>query len=512
MSQAVLQPLVFSGRPRLEWPHLVTESSLLVKVLGNALASQQLGINILLHGAPGTGKTEFAHHLCAQLQCAAYAISTDDQDGEEANRNDRLASLQLSQRLAGDSRSSVLLVDEAEDIFQKHYDNPWVQLLGTNNSEGKGWTNRLLETNRHPVIWISNKITHLDPAYLRRFAYVMAFQTPPAPQRLAIAKQHLSNSEVSAELLPRLSKNRLLTPAMLHSAANFTALACDDQEATSESSVPGLKKMTSDEIVIHHVNAQLRAHGLNDGTSVPELVTRFDTRYLNVEGRTTAEQVASALIRTLRGSAVFSGPPGTGKTQFAAHIAERANLELLYFTAGDINSMWFGESERNVAKLFESCDVAKQMILLDEADTILMVRGSDASRPERSVTGEFLRRLEAFKGIFICATNHSELLDTALMRRFFFKLNFLPLTIDQRVQMFAEVALDQSVNLLPALDPLTMQSLRKLDRLTAGDFANVRKRFMALAVEATGEDWLSELRQEQAGKGDRASTPIGFVR
>ena len=505
MARAVLQPFASNSQVVLEWPHLSTESSLLVGALNSALASKQAGINILLHGAPGTGKTEFAHHLCTQLQCAAYAIATEDTEGDEANRSARLASLQLSQRLAGDSSRTLLVLDEAEDIFQNHYDNPWAQLLGKRDSEGKGWTNQLLENNKHPVIWISNKISHLDPAYLRRFAYVMAFETPPLTQRLAMAQQHLAPSGASDELLHRLSKNALLTPAMLHSAARFAALARADTSF-----------MAVDDVVTHHINNQMKAHGLRDGSAVPELVTRFDTRYLNVKGQTPAEQVAVSLVRTLRGGAVFSGPPGTGKTQFAAHIADRANLELLYRTASDINSMWFGESERNVAKLFDNCDTSRQMILLDEADTLLMARSSDANRPERAVTAEFLRRLEAFKGIFICATNHSDMLDPALMRRFVFRLDFLPLTLDQRIHMFVEVALKQSASLkgcaMPVLDPITTHQLGKLDRLTAGDFANVKKRFTALVQTATCQDWLSELQQEQAAKGERVSAPMGFVR
>ena len=517
MALSVLKPLESGSLVKLEWPHLTTESTLLETVLRNALASKQPGINILLHGAPGTGKTEFAHHLCAQLECAAYAIATEDADGEEANRRERLASLQLSQRLAGACGRAVLVLDEAEDIFQNHYDNSWAQFLGSRSSEGKGWTNQLLESNKHPVIWISNKISHLDPAYLRRFAYVMAFQTPPQVQRLAMAKQHLEPTGASAELLQRLSKNTQLTPAMLHSAARFAVLAQPSTASTFGGGGDDANVgMTTDDRVAHHIHTQMKAHGVQDSSSVPELVTRFDTRYLNVKGQTPAEQVAAAMARTLRGGAVFSGPPGTGKTQFAAHIAERANLELLYRTAADINSMWFGESERNVAKLFENCDITRQMILLDEADTLLMARTSDASRPERAATAEFLRRLEAFKGIFICATNHGDVLDPALMRRFVFRLDFLPLTLAQRADMFAEVALHRSVSLdakaLPALDADTTHQLAKLDRLTAGDFANVKKRFTALACTATAHDWLSELQQEQAAKGERVNTPMGFMR
>ena len=509
MACAVLHPFKSTNNQLLEWPHLKMESSLLLDALNSALESRETGINILLHGAPGTGKTQFAHYLCMALKCAAYVIAATQTNGGEAKRQDRLSSLRLSQLIAGDASRTVLVVDEAEDIFQSSYNNPWAMFAREERTGGKGWTNQLLENNKHPVIWISNKIDHLDPAYVRRFAYVIEFKTLPRAQRLAIAKQHLLPIGASAELLQRLSHNRQLTPAMLASAAKFTFLTNANKAAHEKSSSASI-----DDVVQHHITTQMQALGRGTDGKVPELVTRFDKRYLNARGNTSAEKVSDALVRTLRGGAVFSGPPGTGKTQFAAHIAELANLELLYRTASDINTMWFGESERNVARLFEECDVARQMILLDEADTLLMARSPDAHRPGRAVTTEFLRHLEAFKGIFICATNYGDMLDTALMRRFVFRLQFLPLTAEQRAQMFAEVALGLELD-SPSSQSLSItvtNALYKLDRLTAGDFANVKKRFTALAQVATADEWLIELAQEQAAKGDRVNSPMGFVR
>ena len=506
LATTVLKPLAPPIATALEWPHLQKDSQLLESALRAALTSKVAGINILFHGVPGTGKTEFSKYLCRQLQCDAYTVVSADQDGNEAKRSDRLGSLQLCQQLAGERGGVVLVLDEAEDIFQSTHGGTFGHWSSQRRVESKGWTNQLLETNKHPVIWISNAISHLDPAYLRRFAYVMEFRTPPRAQRMAIARQHLEHVGVTTAVLQKLSNNPNLTPAMLSSASQFTMLAQAGQADTAQKSAPDI-------MVQHHITRQIQASGLGTVGIVPEMVTRFDTRYLNIEGKTPAEQVAASLVRNLRGSALFAGPPGTGKTQLAAHIAERANLELLYRTAADINSMWFGQSEQNVARLFEDCDVNHQMILLDEADILLMTRNTGANRPERAVTAEFLRRLEAFKGIFICATNHSDVFDAALMRRFVFRLEFLPLTFDQRCRMFAELALEtQLVDVAPDLPSQVAQALQKLDRLTPGDFANVKKRFTALDQIAGTPDWLAELQQEQAAKGDRSNTAMGFLK
>ena len=121
MAHSVLKPLNTAITQTLEWPHLHTETTLLLSALKTALKNKSEGINIMLHGAPGTGKTEFARHLCAQLACPAYLIATTDEDGEEAQREERINNLRLCQRLAGQSGQVVLVLDEAEDIFPNEH-------------------------------------------------------------------------------------------------------------------------------------------------------------------------------------------------------------------------------------------------------------------------------------------------------------------------------------------------------------------------------------------------------
>ena len=163
---------------------------------------------------------------------------------------------------------------------------------------------------------------------------------------------------------------------------------------------------------------------------------------------------------------LLGGPPGTGKTQLEAEIAQQLGRELTYKTASDINSMWYGASERNVARMFTECDATNEVLFLDEADTLLGARESAGHRADRAVTAEFLRRVEAFEGVFVCATNHSAEFDSALMRRFVFRLNFKPLSAAQRSRLLCESALGwnpASADPLPALDALQDARLNRLD-------------------------------------------------
>jgi transitional endoplasmic reticulum ATPase len=103
--------------------------------------------------------------------------------------------------------------------------------------------------------------------------------------------------------------------------------------------------------------------------------------------------------------------------------------------------MWFGESERNVARMFDECDASGEVLFLDEADTLMTSRNNANHRPEVAVTAEFLRQVELFQGVFVCATNFGGEIDAALMRRFEFRLQLLALSLPQRLDLFANVAL-----------------------------------------------------------------------
>lgn len=171
MAAVVLKPLSAPVSRGLHWPHLETRTTLLEQVLVQGLRSKQDGINLLLYGAPGTGKTQFARLLVERIRAKGFSVADADVDGDPATRADRLASLMLTQVFAAVG-SSVIVLDEAEDVFLDEYNSPVARLFGK-KEEGKSWMNNLLEGNPNPVIWITNRIDNMDPAYLRRFTYCL---------------------------------------------------------------------------------------------------------------------------------------------------------------------------------------------------------------------------------------------------------------------------------------------------------------------------------------------------
>ena len=478
----------------LSWPSLQSEQNMVSAILQSALERRTKGINILLYGTPGTGKTEFARHLAGVLHCVVYQVPYKDEDGNEASRTERLCGLHFADHILGALNAALIVLDEAEDIF---HETQWSSRgKPTAAVGGKAWMNNLLETNASPVIWISNQIQNMDPAYLRRFTYCVRFDMPHAAVRRQIAERYLAPVGVSASVISAVAQRREFSPALASACARVVQLASG-------------KAGTEDEVALSHLQSHSRLMQLPPSVGAQTTPTRYDERYLHIAGKFSATQIVAAITRNGSGTVLMSGPPGTGKTQLATHMANRLERELLCYTASDINAKWFGESERNVAALFAACDTERQMIFLDEAETLLGAREQAMHRGIEAVTAEFLRQLEHFSGVFLCATNHADSFDSALVRRFTFRLQFRPLSLGQREMMLRELAAWPEDQPLPST---CLRHLGQLEGLTPGDFANVAKRFKLLGHAATIDDWLFELADEWKAKpGNAAGRPVGFV-
>jgi len=133
-------------------------------------------------------------------------------------------------------------------------------------------------------------------------------------------------------------------------------------------------------------------------------------------------------------TALLYGPPGTGKTESVYQIAKYAGREIMRVDISQTKSVWFGESEKVIKRVFTDyqeysaqCELCP-ILLINEADAIISKRkeilNSNVAQTENAIQNIILEELENFKGILIATTNRVNHLDSAFERRFLFKVEF----------------------------------------------------------------------------------------
>ncbi|MBB3180236.1 ATP-binding protein [Variovorax sp. Sphag1AA] len=480
------------------------DAQMLVTLLRAAVARKEPGVNVLLYGPPGTGKTELAKVVAQAAGLELFEVEYADRDGNSLSGRDRYRSLQIAQVFLKGSEQAALLFDEVEDVFPP-ISTEAAQIMAraeqvpsptSGSVSGKAWVNQILESNAVPTLWVTNRIEQIDPAFRRRFAYHLELKSPPPGAREQLVRKTLEGVSVSDEFTAKLAARKGLTPAQIRTAVRFAELASSDGRSMERLIERQLK------------NADL-ALGNFDGLGMRRSVTTYDLDMLNVETRFEIPRIVEALKVRGHGTMCFYGAPGTGKTALAEHISKAIGRPLIIKQASDLMSKYVGETEQNMAAMFKEAEVEKAVLLLDEADSFLQDRRGAQRTYEVTEVNEMLQGMERFDGIFICTTNLLDRLDQAALRRFTFKIKFMPLTAEQRERMFVTEALEGDAS---KMTNEIRGRLAKLEQLCPGDFAAVKRQVDILAAEFSPNEFLDQLDAEHRIKPEvRESRGIGFV-
>lgn len=452
----------------------IKQAPLIVNILENASKQKKKGINILLTGICGSGKTELAKRLSIEAGLNCYAVATDN-DEKEITRTERLADLNTKQAILSRVPSSCLLFDEAEDIFNRGFNE--------NGTSSKGYLNRLLENNQVPVIYTTNNIWDVDSAFLRRFNYILETPSLDKDKRFNLWNRITKKNrlKVSESKLKELSELYDIQPAIISNAVETTKLINGTDEMFGEIVESVATKVAKKDNVKNEKTFDDKDYDLSLCN------TDVDLQNLTEKIKTCGK---------LNFSMCLYAESGTGKSQYAKKLGHELGLEVVHKKVSDIIDCWVGSSERNLADAFKECKDREAMLILDEADSFMQNRSAAVRSYEVSLVNQFLTELEAATFPVICTTNLKESLDPAILRRFTFKIKFSYMKPEQ-----VKKALKHFFNL---------ESDFFIKGLTPGDCANVRKQTTFLNI-TDEKEIIKMLQEEVKGKLDKElQNTIGF--
>lgn len=491
---------VVASEPTLSverFDHLQPKINHLAQYLRHAIETQRKGVNVLVYGPPGTGKTELTLMLARDIGADLFEVAVKDGLGGRLAGKHRLAAYTLTQRILYMRDKTLVLFDEIEDIGpglqSDDDDDDFFSSSNTYSHIGKAWFNQMLENNTVPAIWISNRISQIDPAHLRRFDYHLQVNTPPQAVRMRILNEYVSAMGASAGWCRSMADNDHLAPAVVARAARVVG-------AMKTAGVVTPVESLLEEVIDGALRAQRKP------TSPRSRVT--DSLAYRMDGLQAASDL-TAILDGLRShpQARFClfGPPGTGKSAFARHVALELGMPTMVKRGSDLVSPYVGQTEQQMAEMFRSAAESRAVLILDEADSFLQSREQARNSWEVTAVNEMLTQLEAFEGLFFATTNLMDKMDAASLRRFDAKIAFDYLRPAQCC-----VLLQEACRTLGLETKACEESAQSLTQLTPGDFAAVLRQSRFNPVKNV-QDLIHRLRDEVQHKRLPTGKGIGFV-
>ena len=478
--ESAIKPCSKTNLTTKNYPHIKEDVKILLSFLKNAVSKKQKGVNVLLYGSAGTGKTELSKVIASELNLKLYEVAYDDEYGY-ATEDRRLRSYCLAQNVLS-AESNLLMYDEAEDIFN------------TNNDEkrqyGKAFINRSLETNELPTIWITNNIYCMDEAVVRRFNLAIEIGIPTEDVRAKIIKKYSENL-IDSKLVKKLAKNDFIAPALISNASVV---------------VSNLNTKDKNKAFERVINNTLKAQGyeeIRDYNPRDDLPSSYDPNFVNSD--CDLNELIQGIKESKSARICLYGVPGTGKSAYAKFIAKSLKKPIIIKKGSNLLSMFVGGTEKNIALAFKEAKEKHAVLVFDEVDSFLQDRGMATRSWEVTQVNEMLVQMESFDGIFIATTNLIDNLDKACLRRFDLKLEFGYLLPEQSQNLFKK----DCTLLKVKFDENAAKKVSNLGLLTPGDFASVRRQAKFRPIK-NGDDFCHRLELEVALKNEEKSAKIGF--
>ena len=479
------------------------------EVLKKMLSGKVGKCNILLYGAPGTGKTSFARSLAKELGRTAFEVKQGDEDGKNMKAEARMVGIKVC-NTQEDASDSMMIVDEADELLRGS--SCGFSLFGFDFGGGKstekGVMNSILDEMKIPAIWISNAAADsMDESVRRRFDYSVCFEKMNSAQRASIWRN----------LVKKHRLGRLVPEDRIEEyASKYETSAGGISIVLSNVKRMAPRPDRVDELIATLMKPHCKLMGIKGGNGfLPAKGYSLDG--LNIKGKLGLDKVVGAVRNYLdagfnagsedkpRMNILMFGPPGTGKTEFVKYLGRELDRKVLVVKGSDILSKWVGGSEQNIAAAFRTAESERAILFFDEIDGLVQSREKATASWQVSQVNELLQQMENFDGVMIAATNFCKNLDPAIMRRFTFKLEFGYLDDEGKRTFFERM-------FRTTLTEEEYDALKTLRNLVPGDFRTVRQERFYLADKTSNMDCIEALGEECALKKDGDNSPrIGFA-
>jgi AAA+ superfamily predicted ATPase len=376
---------------------------------------------LYFHGPYGVGKRDLALGLCAQWDCPLLYV---DLELLLARETDVASALRLAFR-EGRLLYAALYVDHVEVLLREEGKaRGWMKVLA-HTAETYGW----------PTFLAGEKPWPLQGVFDQESFCAVEIPMPDAPMRQAAwerALEHLSPGAERAWARPLANQFRL-TPGQIHDAAAWAAQRHAMQGGPQAITLAELYAACRSQS--HHTLGELAVkvephYGWEDLVlpagklqQLKEICNQMLHRY-----RVFGEWGFQRKLSHGRGlSALFAGPSGTGKTMAAEVMAHVLQLDLYKIDLSGVVSKYIGETEKNLARVFQEAESSNAILFFDEADALFGKRTKVSDAHDRYAnieTSYLLQRMEAYEGMVILATNLRENMDEAFTRRIRFIVEF----------------------------------------------------------------------------------------
>lgn len=181
---------------------------------------------------------------------------------------------------------------------------------------------------------------------------------------------------------------------------------------------------------------------------------------------------------------LFYGAPGTGKTETVLQMARRTGREIIRVDLSSQKSMWVGESEKNIERIFAdyreklSQSELAPILLFNEADAIFSKRhegvNSEVEQMANTMQNILLQNMENFEGILIATTNLADNFDPAFHRRFLYRIEFKSPSAEVRKQIWR--------SMLPDMDESNIKAMAERFSISGGQIENAVRKMMIESI------------------------------